>query len=149
MRRALAIAAEAAALEEVPVGAVLVKDDVVVAEGHNSPVRQNDPTAHAEIIALRRGGEKLGNYRLLEATLYVTLEPCAMCAGAIISARVPRLVFAAKDPKTGACGSVLNLFRHEGLDMHTQIEGGILAEESIALLQKFFLPKRKKLRPAF
>ncbi len=149
MRRALAIAAEAAALEEVPVGAVLVKDDVVVAEGHNSPVHQNDPTAHAEIIALRRGGEKLGNYRLLETTLYVTLEPCAMCAGAIISARVPRLVFGAKDPKTGACGSVLNLFRHEGLDMHTQIEEGILAEESIALLQKFFLPKRKKLRPAF
>lgn len=149
MRRALAIAAEAAALEEVPVGAVLVKDDVIVAEGHNSPVRQNDPTAHAEIIALRRGGEKLGNYRLLEATLYVTLEPCAMCAGAIINARVPRLVFAAKDLKTGACGSVLNLFRHEGLDMHTKIEEGILAEESIALLQKFFLPKRKKLRPAF
>lgn len=149
MRRALAIAAEAAALEEVPVGAVLVKNDIIVAEGHNSPVRQNDPTAHAEIIALRRGGEKLGNYRLLEATLYVTLEPCAMCAGAIISARVPRLVFGAKDPKTGACGSILNLFRHEGLDMHTQIEEGILAEESVALLQKFFLPKRKKPRPAF
>jgi len=143
MRRALAMAEMAAALDEVPVGAVLVKDANVVAEGYNNPLCSNDPTAHAEIIALRRGGEKLGNYRLLDTTLYVTLEPCAMCAGAILNARVARLVFAARDAKTGACGSVMNILRHEKGRRHIEIQEGILAQDSIALLQQFFLPKRK------
>lgn len=143
MRRALAMAEIAAALDEVPVGAVLVKDSNIIAEGYNNPLQSNDPTAHAEIIVLRRAGEKLGNYRLLDTTLYVTLEPCAMCAGAIINARVARLVFAARDPKTGACGSVMNMLTHEKGRRRTEIQEGILAQDSITLLQKFFLPKRK------
>lgn len=143
MRRALAMAEMAAALDEVPVGAVLVKGSNIVAEGYNNPIHSNDPTAHAEIIALRRGGEKLGNYRLLDTSLYVTLEPCAMCAGAIIHARVARLVFAARDPKTGACGSVMNMLGLEKGRRRIEIQEGILAQDSIALLQKFFLAKRK------
>jgi tRNA(adenine34) deaminase len=138
--RALARAAEARG--EVPVGAVVVCDDAIVGRGGNAPIAGNDPTAHAEIAALREAGAALGNYRLPGCTLYVTLEPCAMCAGAILHARVARLVFGARDPKTGACGSVIDLFAEARLNHHTRVTGGVAAGDCAALLRSFFSLRR-------
>ncbi|MBI3285932.1 MAG: tRNA adenosine(34) deaminase TadA [Burkholderiales bacterium] len=128
---------------EVPVGAVLVRDGEVIARGYNRPISRHDPTAHAEIMALRAAAETLGNYRLPGCELYVTLEPCIMCAGAMIHARLARVVFGASDPKTGACGSVLNIFEQEKLNHHTQLNGGVMAKECGALLKDFFSSRRK------
>lgn len=143
MRRALALAAQAEAAGEVPVGAVLVKDEQVVAEGWNHPIGAHDPTAHAEIEALRAGGLALGNYRLADTTLYVTLEPCAMCAAAIVHARVQRVVFGAWDPRAGAAGSRMDIFKSPGLNHRVDVFGGVLAEACKALLDDFFSRKRQ------
>jgi tRNA(adenine34) deaminase len=142
MRIALEHAAAAQASGEVPVGAVLVKGDDVVATGANQPIATHDPTAHAEIEALRAGGRALSSYRLTDTTLYVTLEPCAMCASAIVHARVKRLVFGAWDPRAGAAGSIVDVFALEGLNHRVDVFGGVLMEECGALLKKFFGPKR-------
>jgi len=142
MRLALAQAREAAAAGEVPVGAVVVKDGQVIATGRNAPIASHDPTAHAEVAALRAAARLLGNYRLDGCTLYVTLEPCAMCSGAMLHARVDRVVFGAPDPRTGAAGSVLNLFGHTQLNHQTQVSGGVLADECGQLLKDFFKPRR-------
>ncbi|WP_026436112.1 tRNA adenosine(34) deaminase TadA [Acidovorax sp. JHL-9] len=146
MRQALAQAQAAALAGEVPVGAVVVKDGQVIATGRNAPVQGHDPTAHAEIVALRAAAQRLGNYRLDGCTLYVTLEPCAMCSGAMLHARVPRVVFGAKDPKTGAAGSVLNLFGHAAINHQTQVQGGVLAHECGTLLSAFFRRRRAQQR---
>jgi tRNA(adenine34) deaminase len=146
MREALAQAQAAALAGEVPVGAVVVKDGQVIATGRNAPVLGHDPTAHAEIVALRAAAQQLGNYRLDGCTLYVTLEPCAMCSGAMLHARVPRVVFGATDPKTGAAGSVLNLFGHAELNHHTEVQGGVLAHDCGALLSAFFRHRRNQQR---
>lgn len=142
MAQALAQAQHAWSLGEVPVGAVVVKDGVVIATGYNQPIGSHDPTAHAEIIALRAAADKLGNYRLPGCELYVTLEPCVMCAGAMMHARLARVVYAATDPKTGACGSVLNLFEQEKLNHHTGVLGGVLAEQASSMLKAFFAERR-------
>lgn len=143
MRRALELAACAEAEGEVPVGAVVVgADGEVIAEGWNRPISLSDPTAHAEINALRAAGQALGNYRLPGATLYVTLEPCAMCAGAMVHARVQRLVFGAPDPKTGAAGSVFDLLRAPALNHQVDVEGGVLEQECAAQLRSFFQRRR-------
>jgi tRNA(adenine34) deaminase len=144
MREALALARTAGAADEVPVGALVVLDGQVVGRGFNRPIGGVDPTAHAEIMALRDAAQRLGNYRLAGCTLYATLEPCAMCAGAIMHARIARLVFAAADPKTGACGSVVDLFAEARLNHHAQVEGGVLAAESAALLSSFFAARRSQ-----
>lgn len=144
MRAALDLAREAAAADEVPVGAVLVVDGDIVGRGFNQPILRHDPTAHAEIMALRDASALLGNYRLPGSTLYVTLEPCVMCSGAIMHARVERVVFGARDPKTGAAGSVIDLYGEDRLNHHTEIEGGVLAEECGALLSAFFAARRSK-----
>lgn len=144
MREALALARAAGAADEVPVGALVVLDGQVVGRGFNRPIGGHDPTAHAEIMALRDAAQSLGNYRLAGCTLYATLEPCAMCAGAIMHARIARVVFAATDPKTGACGSVVDLFAQPRLNHHAQVEGGVLAEESAALLSSFFAARRSQ-----
>ena len=146
MQLALAQARQAAALGEVPVGAVLVCAGEVIGVGHNAPIAGHDPTAHAEIMALRQAAERLGNYRLDDCDLYVTLEPCAMCSGAMLHARLRRVVYGARDPKTGAAGSVLNLFEHAQLNHQTQVQGGVLADECGALLQEFFQRKREAQR---
>ena len=143
MALALEEAQAAAAKGEVPVGAVVVKDGVVIAVGHNSPIADHDPTAHAEIIALRAAAKALGNYRLEGCELFVTLEPCAMCAGAMLHARLKRVVFGAADVKTGAAGSVTNLFSNLTLNHQTEVEGGVLADESSVMLQGFFQDKRE------
>jgi len=142
MREALALARAAQARGEVPVGAVVVRDGTIVGRGGNAPIAANDPTAHAEIAALRSAAAALGNYRLPDCDLYVTLEPCAMCAGAIMHARVRRLVFGARDPKTGACGSVIDLFAEVRLNHHTRVTGELLAGECGALLSAFFAARR-------
>lgn len=142
MGLALDLAREAGALGEVPVGALVVIDGEVVGRGFNQPVARHDPTAHAEIMALRDAAARLGNYRLPGSTLYVTLEPCAMCAGAIMHARVGRVVFGARDPKTGAAGSVVDLFAESRLNHHTAIAGGVLADECGSLLSAFFAARR-------
>jgi tRNA(adenine34) deaminase len=142
MDEALSLARESQSRGEVPVGAVVVQDGVVIGRGGNAPVAASDPTAHAEIAALRDAGRALGNYRLPEASLYVTLEPCAMCAGAIIHARIARLVFGARDPKTGACGSVVDLFADRRLNHHTAVAGGVRAEACARLLSTFFAQRR-------
>ena len=143
MTEALALAAAAAAAGEVPVGAVVVRDGVVIGRGWNRPVSESDPSAHAEILALREAAAGSGNYRLPGCELYVTLEPCAMCAGAIMHARLGRLVFGAADPKTGACGSVVDLFADTRLNHHTTVAGGVLAAECGARLQDFFRQRRQ------
>lgn len=148
MREALALAKRAAEAGEVPVGAVLVKDGAVVGRGYNQPVSGKDPTAHAEMVALRDAAERIGNYRLGGCELYVTLEPCAMCAGAIMNARVSRMVFGAADPKSGACGSVVDLFAENRLNHHATIVGGVMAEEAARILQDFFAARRKVSRRA-
>jgi tRNA(adenine34) deaminase len=133
---------------EVPVGAVVVKDGEVIATGSNGPIGRHDPTAHAEIVALRAAAARLGNYRLPGCELYVTLEPCAMCSGAMMHARLARVVYAATDPKTGVCGSVLDLFALERLNHHTEVVGGVLADEASAMLKAFFAERRAARRPA-
>ena len=142
MRLALALAAGAGAAGEVPVGALVVVGGVVVGEGANAPVTLHDPTAHAEMRALRAAGTRVGNYRLPGATLYATLEPCVMCAGAIMHARIGRVVFGAADPKTGACGSVIDLFAQPRLNHHAVTCGGVLAADCVAMLQSFFQARR-------
>jgi tRNA(adenine34) deaminase len=142
MRRALALAREAEAAGEVPVGAVIVRDGAIVAEGWNQPIRAHDPSAHAEMIALRAAGQALGTYRLTDTTLYVTLEPCAMCAAAMVHARVRRLVFGTTDPRAGAAGSVFNIVQHSALNHRIECSSGVLAEECGALLRDFFLARR-------
>ncbi len=146
MRLAIEAAGRAQALGEVPVGAVLVKDGEVIATGFNQPIGRHDPTHHAEIAALRAGAEALGNYRLPGCTLYVTLEPCVMCAGAMMHARLARVVFGASDPKTGACGSVVNLFAEDRLNHHAEISGGVLADECGTMLSNFFAERRRMAR---
>lgn len=142
MQLALVEAQKARALGEVPVGAVLVSDNQVIATGHNQPISNNDPSAHAEVAALRAAGQNLSNYRLPNTTLYVTLEPCMMCCGAIMHARISRLVYGAADAKTGCVHSVLNLFDNPQLNHHTMVEGGVLAEECAQVLKDFFKERR-------
>ena len=142
MSQALSLAEKAAALGEVPVGAILVLDNEIIGEGWNQPIGASDPTAHAEILALRQGAARINNYRLLNTTLYATLEPCAMCAGAMIHARIKRLVFGAPDPKTGAAGSVLNLLQDERLNHRVICEGNVLGEACGELLRRFFKERR-------
>lgn len=144
MREALALAREAGAADEVPVGALVVKDGEVFGRGFNRPIGGHDPTAHAEVMAMRDAAQRLGNYRLVDCTLYVTLEPCVMCAGAIMLARIASVVFGAADPKTGACGSVVDLFAESRLNHHARVQGGVLAEESAALLSSFFAARRSR-----
>lgn len=144
MQMALDLARQAALSGEVPVGAIVVQDGVVIGRGANAPINLLDPTAHAEIIAMREAAQYLGNYRLVDCTLYVTLEPCAMCSGAMQHARIAKLVYGASDPKTGACGSVLNLMNEPKLNHHTEVLGGILAEGCGAVLVKFFKQRRLK-----
>ena len=146
MRLALAQAQEARAAGEVPVGAVVVKDGEVIATGFNQPISRHDPTHHAEIAALRAAATVIGNYRLPGCTLYVTLEPCVMCAGAMMHARIARVVFGARDPKTGACGSVLNLFANAQLNHHAEVVGGVLADECGTMLSDFFAERRQQSR---
>jgi len=143
MREALELAREAGRAGEVPVGAVVVKEGAIVGRGYNRPISAQDPTAHAEIVAMRDAAASLGNYRLGGCALYVTLEPCAMCAGAMIHARIARVVFGASDPKTGACGSVIDLLAERRLNHHAEVLGGVLAENAAALLQQFFVDRRK------
>lgn len=142
MRRALELAREAEAAGEVPVGAVLVADGRIVGEGWNRPISECDPTAHAEMIALRRGAREIGSYRLTGTTLYVTLEPCAMCAGAMVHARVERLVFGAPDPKSGAAGGVFDIVRSPRLNHRLEVTGGVLGEACGELLRGFFRDRR-------
>jgi tRNA(adenine34) deaminase len=142
MCRALALAEGAQRAGEVPVGAVLVRDDAIIAEGVNRPIATNDPTAHAEIEALRRGGSVSGSYRLADTTLYVTLEPCVMCASAIVHARVRRLVFGAWDPRAGGAGSIVNVFALPGLNHRVDVFGGVLQEECGEMLRRFFEKRR-------
>lgn len=142
MREALGEARAAEAAGEVPIGAVILFDDSIIARGQNRVLRDNDPTAHAEVVALRVAARAIGNYRLAGCTLVSTLEPCAMCAGAMIHARIDRLLFAADDPKAGAAGSVLDVLNHAALNHQMAIEHGLLAEESTALLREFFQRRR-------
>ncbi|YAP80005.1 tRNA adenosine(34) deaminase TadA [Xenorhabdus stockiae] len=144
MRQAMDLAMQAQAKGEIPVGALLVADNKIIAEGYNHPITDHDPTAHAEIIALRRGGTQLQNYRLLETTLYVTLEPCVMCAGAMIHGRIQRLVYGASDMKTGAAGSLIDILRHPGMNHRIEITGGVLGEECSAMLSAFFKQRREQ-----
>ena len=174
MRAALVLASHAQAAGEVPVGAVVVRDGVIIGRGFNAPISRHDPTAHAEMMALRDAAQRLGNYRLVDCALFVTLEPCLMCAGAIMHARIARLVYGASDPKTGACGSVVDAFGEcnpspalpnpnsnpsrppltrggrEGLRLnhHTEVFGGVLAEECGAMLSDFFARRREQQRSA-
>jgi tRNA(adenine34) deaminase len=142
MQHALQLAQKAKAQNEVPVGAIIVYDNQIIGEGWEQTVGSHDPTAHAEIIALRDAAQKMQNYRLIDATMYVTLEPCAMCAGALINARLKRVVFALADNKTGACGSVFNIIDAPCLNHRLYSTQGILADESLGLLQEFFKERR-------
>ena len=142
MHEVLVLARQAAAASEVPVGAVVVKDNQIIGRGYNQPISRHDPTAHAEVMALRDAAQHLGNYRLPDCDLYVTLEPCCMCVGAILHARIARVIFAAADPKTGACGSVINLFAEARLNHHAEVVGGLLSAESSQLLKEFFAQRR-------
>lgn len=139
MAKALSLAKQG----EVPIGAVIVRDDILLGEGYNQPIISHDPTAHAEIQALRSACKHVGNYRLPNATLYVTLEPCIMCAGAIVHARIERVIFAAIEPKTGAAGSCLDIFNTPQLNHHVHCEHGLLAEQSSELLRDFFRSRRQ------
>ncbi len=143
MKKALELARKAEAAGEVPVGAVLVKDDELIAEGWNQPISSHDATSHAEIMAMREAGEKLNNYRLIDTTMYVTLEPCSMCVGAMIHARVSKVIYAASEPRTGALGGAFNLLEANQHNHIFEVESGVLAEESKNLLQAFFQSRRK------
>jgi tRNA(adenine34) deaminase len=144
MQLALELAAQAAEAGEVPVGALVVKDGEIIGRGYNAPISCHDPSAHAEIRALRDAAQGIGNYRLVGCTLYVTLEPCAMCAGAIQHARIARLVYGASDPKTGACGSVVDLMAEARLNHHAEVVGGVMAPECGGALSAFFAARRGK-----
>ena len=148
MQIALAQARAAAALGEVPVGAVVVRAGQVIATGGNAPIGEHDPSAHAEVLALRAAAKLLGNYRLTDCELFVTLEPCPMCAGAILQARLKRVVFGARDPKAGAAGSVLDLFGSQQLNHQTQVQGGVEAVACATLLQDFFVRRRERAQEA-
>ena len=143
MREALALARHAEALGEVPVGAVIVKDGVVIGRGFNRPISTNDPTAHAEVVALREAATRIGNYRLSGCDLYVTLEPCTMCAGACMIARLRTIVYGAADPTTGACGSVIDVFGETRLNHHAEVRGGLLTDECSEMLKLFFARRRE------
>ena len=142
MRVALDLARQAAAAGEVPVGAVVVKDGKIIGRGFNAPISRHDPSSHAEIAALRDAAQQIGNYRLVDCELFVTLEPCVMCVGAMFHARISRVVFGARDPKTGAAGSIFNLFAETRLNHHARIHGGVLAEECGKVLSDFFAARR-------
>ena len=142
MKIAMNLAQEAAAAGEVPVGAIVVKDGQIIGRGSNAPIGLHDPSAHAEIQALRDAAKNIGNYRLVDCTLYDTLEPCAMCTGAIQHARISRLVYGASDAKTGACGSVVNLMAETKLNHHTEVTSGVMAKETASLLSSFFKERR-------
>jgi tRNA(adenine34) deaminase len=142
MRRAIELAREAEAAGEVPVGAVIVLDGQILAEGFNRPISTHDPTAHAEMVTLRAAAARIDNYRLTGTTLYVTLEPCAMCAGAMVHARVTRLVYAATDPRAGAAGSVFNVVQNSALNHRLEVVPGVLADECGSLLRDFFVARR-------
>jgi len=142
MQQALSLAQHASVQGEVPVGAVLVKDNTLIAKGWNQPIGTHDPSAHAEIVTLRAAGQQLGNYRLVDTTLYVTLEPCAMCAMALVHARIKRVVFGARDPKTGAVDSALSLLSHASMNHVVEYTGGVLAEDCAQLLRAFFTARR-------
>lgn len=146
MQQALSQARNAWVLGEVPVGALVVRDGEIIATGFNQPIANHDPTAHAEIMALRAAAAILGNYRLPGCELFVTLEPCVMCAGAMMHARLARVVYGASDPKTGACGSIVNLFAESRLNHHTEVIGGVLAEDCSQLLKDFFAERRRVLK---
>jgi tRNA(adenine34) deaminase len=148
MAQALAAAEAARAAGEVPVGAVLVRGDEIIARGFNHPIGSHDPSAHAEMVALRAAAKTFANYRMPGCELYVTLEPCLMCAGAIMHARIARVVFGARDPKTGACGSVVDAFADPRLNHHTRVEGGVLAAECGDTLKSFFAQRRQAIRAA-
>jgi tRNA(adenine34) deaminase len=144
MARALELGAEAAAIGEVPVGAVLVRDNQLIGEAHNAPINNHDACAHAEILAIRAACERDQNYRLPNTTLYVSLEPCAMCAGALIHARVGRVVVAAREPRAGAGGSVMNVLQHEQLNHRCEVEFGLMEEQSAQMLKAFFRVRRNR-----
>jgi tRNA(adenine34) deaminase len=144
MQRAIELARLAESRGEVPVGAVLVKDDQIIGEGYNSPISESDPTAHAEIRALRDAAQRIGNYRLLNTTLYVTLEPCLMCVGAIVHARIGEVVFGASEPKTGAAGSVFDVLNSPAHNHNVGLRGGVMADECGMLLTEFFQKRRVK-----
>ena len=144
MREAISLAHEAWALGEVPVGAVVVKNGEIIGRGFNAPISRHDPTCHAEVAAMRDAAQRLGNYRLVGCSLYVTLEPCVMCLGAMFHARIERIIYGAPDPKTGACGSVVNLPGETRLNHHGEVLGGLLAEECGGLLRDFFAVRRRK-----
>ena len=144
MRIALSLAHQAGTYGEVPVGAVVVHNGEIIGQGFNQPIRLHDPTAHAEVMALRDAAKRLDNYRLPECSLYVTLEPCMMCTGAIMHARISRVIFGASDPKTGVAGSILNLYEESRLNHHARITGGLLAEECGRMLSSFFAARRNK-----
>jgi tRNA(adenine34) deaminase len=143
MQQALSQAQNAWMLGEVPVGALVVRDGEIIAAGFNQPIGNHDPTAHAEIMALRAAAAILGNYRLPGCELFVTLEPCVMCAGAMMHARLARVIYGASDPKTGACGSIVNLFEESRLNHHTEVIGGVLTEQCSQLLKDFFAERRR------
>ncbi len=149
MRTALGLALQAKAAGEVPVGAVVVLDGEIIGRGFNAPISRHDPSAHAEMMALRDAAQRLGNYRLPGCELFVTLEPCLMCAGAIMHARIARLVYGAGDPKTGACGSVVDAFGERRLNHHTSAIGGVLAEECSTMLSDFFAMRRAQQKAEF
>lgn len=146
MREALVLAKQAESLGEVPVGAVVVKDGAIVGRGSNAPISRHDPSAHAEMLALREAAQYLGNYRLVGCELFVTLEPCVMCVGAMFHARIARVVYGTRDPKTGACGSVVDLFGEPRLNHHAEVSGGVLADECGAVLSNFFAARRAQQR---
>ena len=146
MRIALELARQAEQAGEVPVGAVVVKDGVVIGRGSNAPIGRHDPSAHAEMIALRDAAQSMGNYRLVGCELYVTLEPCLMCVGAMFHARIARVIYGASDPKTGAAGSVLDLFAEQRLNHHAEVLGGVLADECGNVLSQFFATRRARQR---
>ena len=144
MQYALQLAKKSEQRDEVPVGAIVIHKNKIIGEGWNHPISSNNPTAHAEIMALQDAGEKIGNYRLLDSTMYVTLEPCVMCAGALVHARIAKLVYAVDDQKTGACGSVFNMVQAEELNHNIEIKKGVLEKECQALIKNFFKEKRLK-----
>jgi tRNA(adenine34) deaminase len=146
MRAALELARQAEQAGEVPVGAVVVKDGEIIGRGFNAPISRHDPSAHAEMVALRDAAQRMGNYRLVDCELYVTLEPCLMCVGAMFHARIARVVYGASDTKTGAAGSVLNLFEEQRLNHHAVVQGGVLAGECGSLLSQFFAARRAQQR---